>query len=196
MAEAMPDALGGGSLAKTRAAKEESLAMIESRLGHASSMVLADYRGLDVAKVTELRRRLRAAGVEYRVCKNTLLQRAAKTAGIAGLDPWLEGPTAVAWSDADPTAGPRELAAFGRDNPELQVKGGLLGRQVIDAARVKALAELPSREVLLARTAGAFAAPMTSFASLLAAPLRGLAGALEALRKTRSEQGEAVASGD
>jgi large subunit ribosomal protein L10 len=183
-------------LAKTRAAKEESLAMIESRLGHASSMVLADYRGLDVAKVTELRRRLRAAGVEYRVCKNTLLQRAAKTAGIAGLDPWLEGPTAVAWSDADPTAGPRELAAFGRDNPELQVKGGLLGRQVIDAARVKALAELPSREVLLARTAGAFAAPMTSFASLLAAPLRGLAGALEALRKTRSEQGEAVASGD
>jgi large subunit ribosomal protein L10 len=174
-------------MAKTRAEKEASLALIEERMAAASSTVLADYRGLDVAKVTELRRRLRQAGVEYRVLKNTLLQRAAKKVGVQGLEPMLAGPTAVAWSAADPTAGPRELAAFGRDNPELQVKGGLLGREVITAARVKDLAELPTREVLLARTAGAFAAPMTAFASVLAAPLRGLAGAIAALREKRAE---------
>jgi large subunit ribosomal protein L10 len=163
--------------------------MIEDRLAKASSMVLADYRGLNVAKATELRRRLRAAGVEYRVLKNTLLERAAASVGIQGLQPLLTGPTAVAWSGADPTAGPRELAAFGRDNPELQIKGGVLGREVISPARVRDLAELPSREVLLARTAGALAAPMTAFASVLAAPLRGLAVALEALRQKRAEAG-------
>jgi len=165
--------------------------MIEDGLRGASSMVLADYRGLDVAKVTELRRRLRSAGVEYRVLKNTLLKRAAATVGIEGLDPLLAGPTAVAFSTGDPTVGPRELAAYGRENPELQVKGGVLGRQVITAARVKDLAELPSREVLLARTAGALASPMTAFATLLAAPMRQFAGALEALRSKREQAGAA-----
>lgn len=175
-------------MAKSRAEKEASLELIRDRLGHTGAAVLADYRGLDVAEATDLRRRLRAAGVEYHVLKNTLLRMAAKEAGLDELMPLLVGPTAIAFSGEDPTAAARELAAFLREHPDLAIKGGMLGTKVIDTARVQALAALPPREVLLARTAGAFAAPMSAFATVLAAPLRQLAVVIDNLRSKRAAE--------
>jgi large subunit ribosomal protein L10 len=176
---------GVHALAKSRAAKEESEAYLRERLRSTTSLVLADFRGLDVAEVTELRRRLRTAGVEYRVIKNTLARRAAREAGVAGLDSMLAGPTAVAFGSADPTAAARELNTFGREHPQLAIKGGLLEGRTLDAAEVQELAELPGREVLLARVLGAMMAPLTGLATVLEAPMRALAIGTEALRRQR-----------
>ncbi len=171
--------------AAIRRAKEETVADVGRRLRSAPSTVVVDYRGLNVGDDAALRRRLRGAGVEYRVVKNTLLDRAAREQGLDGMDALLRGPTAVAFSLADPTAAARELAQFAKDHEQVQFKGGVLGGRVIGPEAVRALAELPSRETLLARVAGAFAAPLAATASVLGAPIRALATAADQLAKAR-----------
>ena len=175
----------GATATATRRAKEETVAHMGERLRGSAATVVVDYRGLDVAADSDLRRRLRQAGVEYRVVKNTLLWRAAEETGLAELEPLLSGPTAVAFSPEDPTVAARELAQFARDHQQMQFKGGVLAGRVIGPDDVRALAELPSREVLLARLAGALAGPLVATATVLGAPMRALATATQQLQAAR-----------
>lgn len=172
-------------MAKTRVQKEAEVRWLEEQFGSGAVAVLADYRGLDVAEMTDLRQRLRGAGVELRVVKNTLTQRVARGRGLErDLAPFLGGPTVIAFSQ-DPAAGARELLAFARGHQELELKAAVLDGRVLGGAEVRALAELPSRAVLLGRVAGTFQAPVQSLAVCLAAPLRQLAVLADQLRRKR-----------
>lgn len=169
------------------AAKVQEVAELEERLRKAESVVLVEFQALTVAQENRMRRELRPKGLELRVVKNTLLRIAAERAGIEGLDPYLKGTTAVFFGYQDPIEAPKAVNAFGRElQKELRVKAGILGTKVVDAEAVRALADLPSREVLLAQVAGAFAAPLQQMASLLQAPLRNLAYGLSQLAKNRA----------
>jgi large subunit ribosomal protein L10 len=133
----------------------------------------------------ELRRSLTKVGGDYKVYKNTLVRRAARDAGLEILEPMLEGPTAIAFVDGDVAQVAKVLRDFARTNPNLIVKGGLLGQNLLDARRAAALADLPSREVLLAQIAGILAAPLQKFAGLLQAVPARMAYALSALIEER-----------
>jgi large subunit ribosomal protein L10 len=164
--------------------RPEKVAVVEEvreRLGAAPAAILTEYRGLKVSEMAQLRRSLRAAGGDYKVYKNTLVRFAARDLGLDDLVGLLEGPTAIAFVDGDAAQVAKTLRDFSRTNPALVIKGGMLGGKVISPARTNALAELPSREVLLAQVAGAFAAPLQQFASLLSALPRNLAYGLKAL---------------
>jgi len=168
--------------------RPEKVAVVEEvreHLGNSSAAILTEYRGLKVADLAVLRRQLRTAGAEYKIFKNTLVRRATTGTAQAALDPLLEGPTAIAFVRADVGAVAKVLREFSRAHPELIVKGGFLGTQLVDAQGASALADLPSREALLAQLAGAMAAPMRQFASLLQALPRGFAYALSALIEKR-----------
>lgn len=160
--------------AAQRRVKEETVAHVAQRLRDSAAAVVVDYRGLTVAEDGDLRRQLRAAGVEYRVLKNTLVTLAAGLAGLSELDPILHGPTAIAFSAEDPVAPARELTAFAKGHQKLQVKAGVLEGRVVPPEAVRELADLPPRQELLARVAAAFAAPMVATACVFAAPLRAL----------------------
>lgn len=167
--------------------KSQVVSEIREKLENASGVVLADYRGLTVAQVTQLRVQLRQAGVEYRVLKNTLVRRAANEVGVQGLDPYLEGPTAVAFS-TDPVAPAKVLTDFAKTNKNLQVKAGILDGKVIGPEGVKALADLPSREVLLSMVLRGMQAPLTGMANVLQGPIRKFGYALEEVRKLKAAQ--------
>lgn len=154
---------------------------VRARLESSSAAILAEYRGLKVKDMQALRRSLRDAGGEIKVYKNTLVRFAAREAGLDELEALLEGPTAIAFVHKDAAAVAKALRDFARTNPALVVKGGVLGDKVLSPSDATALAELPSREVLLARIAGAFAAPMVQFAGLLQALPRNFAYGLKAL---------------
>ena len=164
-----------------RPEKVAVVAEVRERLDTAAGAILTEYRGLKVAELATLRRSLRAAGGEYKVYKNTLVRFAVRDLGLDELEEMLTGPTAIAFVDGDPAAVAKALRDFARTNPALVVKGGLLGGNVLDAGRAGALAELPSREVLLARLAGGLAAPLQQMAGLLQALPRNLAYGLKAL---------------
>jgi large subunit ribosomal protein L10 len=166
---------------------------VREKLSSASAAILTEYRGLKVKDISALRRSLREVGGEYRVYKNTLVRFAARDLGLAELEALLEGPTAIAFVDGDAVAVAKALRDYARTNPNLVVKGGLLGESVLDAREAGALADLPSREVLLARIAGAFAAPMVQFAGLLQALPRNFAYGLKALIDKQGGAPERVA---
>lgn len=164
--------------------RPEKVAVVEdvsARLSAASAAILTEYRGLKVKEMESLRRALRAAGGEYKIYKNTLVRRAAAESGLGALEPLLEGPTAIVFVDDDVASVAKALREFSRATPALVVKGGLLGRDLLDAKGANALADLPSREVLLAQFAGALAAPLRNFAGLLKALPQNLAYGLSAL---------------
>ncbi len=163
-----------------RAEKVAVVTEVREKLQGSDAAVLTEYRGLDVAAMSELRRALRAAGGEYKIYKNTLVRFAARDLGRE-IDSLLTGPTAIAFVDGDAAAVAKTLRDYGRTNPALVVKGGLLGTRVISSGDVTALADLPSREQLLSQIAGLFAAPMQQFAGLLGAVQRDFAYALQAL---------------
>jgi len=167
--------------------KMQTVAEIKEKLSTTKGAVLTNYRGLTVAQDTKLRRKLREAGVEYRVFKNTMTRIAAKEAGIEGLDIYLEGPTAIAMSYTDPVAPAKVIADFVKEHKlqALEVKAGLVEGKVIDAESVKALASLPPREVLIAKALGSMQAPITGFVNVLSGSLRNLVYALEAVRKQK-----------
>ena len=154
---------------------------VKERLGRADAALLTEYRGLNVAAIAELRRALRAAGGDYKIYKNTLARLGAHSAGIDTIDDMLVGPTAIAFVEGDAAAVAKALRDYARGNPNLVVKGGLLGQRVLTANEVTALADLPSREVILAQLAGALQAPIAQFAGLLAALPRNFAYGLKAL---------------
>jgi large subunit ribosomal protein L10 len=175
--------------------RSEKVAVVDEVRQHFSdsdAAILTEYRGLKVKELAELRRNLTPAGGQYKVYKNTLVRFAARDAGLEGLDALLEGPTAVAFIKGDAAAAAKALRDFSRTQPLLVIKGGVLGDKILSVAETTALADLPSREVLLARLAGAIAAPMQQMAGLLQALPRNLAYGLAALRDQKVEAGESA----
>ncbi|NLW55357.1 MAG: 50S ribosomal protein L10 [Firmicutes bacterium] len=169
-----------------RPEKEAMVAEVHEKLTKSQSVVLVDFRGLTVQEATELRKNLRSAGVELKVVKNTLTRLAAQKAELTELQPYLEGPTALAFGYEDPVAPAKILAEFARDHKKLELKGGVLEGRVIDQAEVKALAELPSREVLLGQLAGLLQAPVRNLVNVLSAPIRNTVYVLEAIRQKQA----------
>jgi large subunit ribosomal protein L10 len=160
---------------------------VRERLDATSAALLTEYRGLDVSAISALRRALREVGGEYKIYKNTLVRFAARDLGL-DLEELLTGPTAIAFITEKPDGTPgdavdvaKALRDFARGNPNLVVKGGVLGTKPLSADEARALADVESREVLLSKLAGALAAPMVQFAGLLEALPRNFAYGLKAL---------------
>lgn len=150
--------------AKVLAEKQGLVSEVSAKLQESSCTIVADYRGLNVKQVTELRRQLREAGVEFQVLKNTLVRRATEQANLTELDQYLTGPTAVAFSKTDIVAAAKILSDFAKKNDKLNVKAGVVEGRVVDNVQIKALADLPSREGLLSMLLSVLQAPMRNFA--------------------------------
>lgn len=165
-----------------RVEKQQAVADLKEALQNAKSVVLADNKGLTVSQVTKLRRGLREAGVDLKVAKNTLVGIAAKELGIEGLDQYLHGTTTLAFSNAEEATAAKLIRDFfAKDkDPKFVVKAGILEGKVIDANGVKGLADLPSREVLLAQVLGGIQAPLQGVAGVLNGLLSSFAYALDA----------------
>ncbi|MCD6453668.1 MAG: 50S ribosomal protein L10 [Dehalococcoidales bacterium] len=161
--------------------KAQIVARLEDALTRCSVGVLTDYRGLSVAEVTALRRKLRQAGIEYRVVKNTLARLAAERAGKADLGVSFQGPIAIAFGYGDITEPARVLMGhIDSQKSELAIRGGFLGDRQLTPAEVITLAKLPPREVLLAMVLRGMQSPITGLVNCLASPIRGMAGVLQA----------------
>jgi len=156
-------------------------------LKSAQSVVLSDFTGLDVAAISDLRRQCREAGIRYRVVKNTLAKRAVEDAGMNELTPLLEGPNAWAVHESDQVVAAKVLHDFAKDNESLKIRAGFMEGRLLSIDELQALAKLPSREVLLAQVVGTLAAPMSGFAGVLTALLRGFATVVDAYQKQRTE---------
>lgn len=167
--------------------KQQVVVELKEKLTATKGAVFTNYRGLSVAMDTKLRRKLREAGVEYKVVKNTMTRIAANELGIVGLDQYLEGPTAMAVSATDPVAPAKLISDFIKENKlqSIEIKAGLLEGKVIDEKGVKALASLPPREVLVAKMLGSMQSPITGFVNVLQGNIRNLVYTLEAVRKQK-----------
>jgi large subunit ribosomal protein L10 len=169
--------------------KTERQATVESLtelLKGSPNVFVTDFSGLNVLRMTELRRRLRGAGVEYVVVKNTLAQRAFAANGVHALDEHLAGPTGLVLSGSDALAGAKVLSDFAKEFEKPAIKIGLVDGRPVTPEQVKRLADLPPRDVLLAQLAGYIQAPMAQFAGVMNGLLYQMVGALEALRAQRS----------
>ncbi len=171
--------------------KATAVGEITEEFRSSTAAVLTEYRGLTVSQLKELRRSL--AGIaSYSVVKNTLTRRAAADAGVEGLDDLLVGPSAIAFVKEDPVAAAKSLRAFAKDNPALVVKGGYMDGRVLNASEIGKLADLESREVLLAKLAGAMKASMSQAAGLFNAPLSQAARLFAALQEKVPADGAAA----
>jgi len=169
---------------------------IRARLDAADAAVLTEYRGLTVSDIADLRAALRPAATDYKIFKNTLARRAAREAGLDDLVDSLEGPVAIAFvrrDGGDAVTAAKALRDFARTNPNLVVKGGILGPRLMSTGDIEALADVPPRDQLLARLAGGFQAPMTKAAGLFQAFTRNMAYGVKALIDQRIAGGEALA---
>ncbi len=166
---------------KPRAEKVAAVEEVAGKLASADAVIVTEYRGMKVGQLGGLRRTLRDAGAEYKVYKNTLARRGAEQAGVDGLDELLVGPTGLAFVQGDAAAVAKALKDAAKTNPLLVLKGGVMSGRAMSAKDVEALADLPSRDVLLAQLAGAFQAPLTKMAGLLQALPRNFAYGLKAL---------------
>jgi large subunit ribosomal protein L10 len=175
-----------------RADKASAVAELTDDFRNSSATVLTEYRGLTVAQLTELRRSL-GKETKYSVSKNTLAKRAANDAGIAGLDDLFSGPTALAFIAGDPVAAAKGLRAFAKANPVLKIKGGVFEGRAITADDVNKIADLESREVLLAKLAGAMKGNLSKAAGLFQAPLSQMVRLAAALQEKREKDGSAEA---
>jgi large subunit ribosomal protein L10 len=174
--------------------KERIVEELAAELGSADTLIVADYRGLTNKQLESLRDELIPHGARFRIVKNTLTRRAAEEAGAADVLELIEGPTAIAFleADGDPVAAAKVLNEAARANDVLVIRGGLLEGTVVDDAEIKRLATLPSAEVLRAQLAGAVFAPLTTVVGLFTAPLRDLVGIIDARIRQLEEQGETV----
>lgn len=169
-------------------ARPEKVAMvkeIQERLSSAQGAVLADYRGINAGDMTELRKQLREAGVEFKVLKNTLAIRAAQELELNDLVPFLTGPTAFAFGYEDPVAPAKILSEFAKKNKALEIKGGIVEGTVVGPEGVAELADLPSREVLLSMVLRGMQGPISGLVNVLHGNIRNLVYALEAVRKQK-----------
>ncbi len=164
-----------------RAEKVAVVDEVAAKLQSADAVIITEYRGLKVGQLAGLRRQLRDAGGEYKVFKNTLARLGAAKAGVEGLDEMLLGPSGITFVNGDVAAVAKALRDAAKANPLLVIKGGSMGGKILSTKDVEALAELPSREVLLAMFAGALQAPLVKTAGLLQALPRNFAYGLKAL---------------
>ncbi len=165
-------------MSKVLEAKQAVVSEITDKLKSAASVVVVDYRGLDVSQVTELRKQLREAGIDFKVYKNSMSRRAAEAAGLEGLNEHLTGPNAIAFSNEDVVAPAKILNDFAKKNDKLEIKAGVIEGAIASEADVKALAELPSRDGLL-----------SMLLSVLQAPMRNFALATKAVAEQKEQQG-------
>jgi large subunit ribosomal protein L10 len=174
--------------------KERVVEQLAQRLRDSATLMVADYRGLTMPEIDELRSRLLEAGARFTVVKNTLTRRAAEAAGKEDVLELIDGPTAIAFLEAegDPVAVAKVLSETARANDVLVIRGGVFEGAVVGDAEIKRLATLPSAEVLRAQLVGAVAAPLTTVVGLFTAPLRDLVGVIDARIRQLEEQGETV----
>ncbi|PIC79595.1 50S ribosomal protein L10 [Sporosarcina sp. P18a] len=165
-------------MSKILEAKQAVVSEVADKLQSAASVVVVDYRGLTVSQVTELRKQLREAGIEFKVYKNSMVRRATVVAGLEGLNENLTGPNAIAFSTEDVVAPAKILNDFAKKNDKLEIKAGVIEGNVASAEDVKALATLPSRDGLL-----------SMLLSVLQAPVRNFALATKAVAEQKEEQG-------
>jgi large subunit ribosomal protein L10 len=176
-----------------RSEKERVVAELVERLRSTETLIVADYRGLSVTEINNLRGQLLEHGARFTVVKNTLTRRAAEEAGAEALLALLDGPTAIAFleSDGDPVAVAKALNAAARDTKVLEIRGGILDGQQIGEADVKSLATLPPTDVLRAQLVSAVSGPLMTVVGLFTAPLRDLVNVIDARIKQLEEQGGA-----
>jgi large subunit ribosomal protein L10 len=163
-------------------AKQQITEDLHERFAKSAIIVLTDYKGLDVTSINDLRRKLRESNVEYQVVKNSLLVRASEDTEVAAIKDHFKGPSAVAISYDDPVAPAKVLTEFAKDNKKLEIKVGVLNGKVLDVQAIKALASLPSREVLLAQFLATLNAVPGSFVRTLAEIPRSLVNVLTAIK--------------
>jgi large subunit ribosomal protein L10 len=174
--------------------KERIVSELAERLKNSQNLLVADYRGLTMPEIDELRSKLLETGARFSVVKNTLTKRAAEEAGVQQLLELIDGPTAIAFIDAegDPAAAAKILNDTARAHDVLVIRGGLLDGDTVSDVEIKRLATLPPADVVRAQFAGAVAAPLTTIVGLFTAPLRDLVGVLEARITQLQEQGETM----
>ncbi len=176
--------------AATHVARPEKVQEVEAlraRLGQAAAVILTDFRGLNVGELAQLRGKLRDAGVEFKVVKNTLLQRAAQSLGVQGLASFLQGPTAVAFSRTDPVGPAKMLLEYIRQMRKMEIKGGVIEGQVMTADQIKRLADLPSRSHLLSSVLGSMQAPLVGLVGVLTGLQRNLVYAVDQIRAKQEQ---------
>ena len=179
-----------------REQKEQVVDELTQRLKAAETLLVADYRGLTMPQIDELRTRLLASGARFTVVKNTLTRRAAEAAGADALLALLDGPSAIAFleADGDMVAAAKALADSARETRVLEIRGGIMQGRAVTAAEVESLATLPPADVLRGQVLGAIVAPLTSLAGLLNAPLQNLVGLIDArIEQLGGEEAEAEA---
>ena len=172
-------------MAVIRPEKVAKIAEVKELLTNAKCTILVDYCGMTVAQDTKLRRAMRQAGVKYSVVKNTFIRIAAQEAGVEGLESYLEKNTALASSPEDPVVVAKILMDFAKENKVMTIKAGVLDGKVISADDIKALASLPSREVLLAKMLGSMMSPISGLANVLQGTIRNFVYVLDAVRKEK-----------
>ncbi|MEU6266515.1 50S ribosomal protein L10 [Saccharopolyspora shandongensis] len=170
--------------------KVDAVTEIADKFSNSSAAVVTEYRGLSMAQLSELRRAL-GAGTSYRVAKNTLVKRAAEQSGVEGLDDLFVGPTAIAFVEGEPVDAAKALREFAKDNKALVIKGGYMDGRALSVSEVEGIADLDSREVTLAKLAGAMKAKMGQAAALFAAPASQVARLAAALQEKKSGEADA-----
>lgn len=176
------------------ARKVEVVDEVKTRMSAATASIVSEYRGLTVAELADLRHALAAVGGDYKIFKNTLVRRAIDGGEYQPLGEYLSGPSALTFVQGDISAVAKALRDFSRANPHLVIKGGLADGSLLSSSDLAALADLPPREVLLARLAGALAAPMTQMAGLLKALPQNLAYGISALIEQKGGVDEVAAA--
>lgn len=166
--------------------KEAAVAELKERIENSQIAVVSKYIGMNAEQANDLRKLLRAENVEYKVYKNTLARRALMDLGLEDVAEFMDGPTAWAFSP-DPVAAPKLLKNFAKDVPVVEMSGGILDGKVVTTDMLKSLADLPSREVLLAQLVGTMAAPLRNFVGVMSAVPRNLVGVLNAVQKQKEE---------
>lgn len=168
--------------------KLETVAAVKEKLAETQSLVVADYRGLSVQKMTELRAKLRDEGVELKVIKNRLAKIALKESGMDPMDDFLKGMTTIAFGMKDPVSPAKVLAEFAKDNEQLRIIGGQMENRVLDVEGINELAKLPSREVLLSRMLGSLTSPISKVAYGLNQTVAKVVYAIDAVGRQKAGQ--------
>jgi len=172
----------------TKERKQEIINDLKEKFKNSKAVVLVNYRGLDVAMMTKIRRRLQDSGSELKIAKNTLAIIAVREMGLEGLEASMEGPTAIAFGMKDPVAPAKIMLEFMREFKQLEIKSGFLEGKVIQDKEIRQLANLPSREVLLGKALGGMQAPLYGLVNSLQGHLRNFVYVLEAVRKQKEEE--------
>ncbi len=170
-----------------REEKEQLVQVLHDELDKSQAVFVTDYMGLNVERITKLRRDISGAGGSYQVVKNTLLRRASEGTPVTGIGQFFTGPTAIAIAHSDAVAVAKALVNFAKDNEQLEIQGGILGERPMTAADIQELAKMPPREVLLARMLGSLNAPVSNFVGVLAAIVSQLVYVLKAIENKKRE---------